>query len=116
MAHFELVLKGEDVSHFWPLKTKAELKHLEKEEKYCTWLQRRGGGVDDQIPCLRLQNRYFLMSLRVQKVVFRHVRLGPSFRNLEYTITGRPKLWIPLTLLREKLRTASRSLVRVVGV
>jgi hypothetical protein len=36
------------------------------------------------------------------------MRLSANFVNLEVTVTGVPKLRIPITLLREKQRTAKR--------
>jgi hypothetical protein len=106
-----LICAGEDLSAHWPLKTREVVKTLEKKEIYCSWFQENNGGVDSQFPALRVDNKYFSMPLRIQKSIFRHMRLHATFVNRERTATGVEKLRIPTTLLREKLRTARRFMV-----
>ena len=106
-----LICAGEDLSAHWPLKTREVVKTLEKKEIYCSWFQENDGGVDSQFPALRVDNKYFSMPLRIQKSIFRHMRLHATFVNRERTATGVEKLRIPTTLLREKLRTARRFMV-----
>jgi hypothetical protein len=106
-----LVCAGEDLSEHWPLKTRAVVKMLEKKEVYCSWFQLKGGTVEDQVPALRVSNKYYTMPLRIQKSIFRHMRLHATFVNRERTATGVEKLRIPITLLREKMRTARRFMV-----
>jgi hypothetical protein len=110
-----LICAGEDLSEHWPLKTRAVVKMLEKKEIYCSWFQLIGGGVDDQIPALRVSDKYYTMPLRIQKSIFRHMRLHSNFVNREQTATGVVKLRIPLTLLKEKLRTARRFMVQKIS-
>ena len=105
---YELVKSGNDVASFVPLTSKSNLAKLEKQEKYCSWFQLKGGTISDQIPAVRIGNRYYTMNLKVQKTIFRHVRLHANFKNEEMTALGFPKLWIPLTLMKEKLRTSRR--------
>jgi hypothetical protein len=107
-----LVCAGEDMSSYWPLKTRSGIKMLEKKEVFCSWIQQDGGDVDTQFPALRVLDRYYSMPLRVQKSIFRHMRLSATFVNREVTATGVEKLRIPITLLREKLRTARRFSVK----
>jgi len=106
-----LICAGEDLSAHWPLKTREVVKTLEKKEVYCSWFQENNGGVESQFPALRVDNKYFSMPLRIQKSIFRHMRLHATFVNRERTATGVEKLRIPTTLLREKLRTARRFMV-----
>ncbi|KAJ1468585.1 hypothetical protein T484DRAFT_1755055 [Baffinella frigidus] len=106
-----LICAGEDLSDHWPLKTRAVVKMLEKKEVYCSWFQLNGGTVEDQIPALRVSDKYYTMPLRIQKSIFRHMRLHASFVNRERTATGVEKLRIPITLLREKMRTARRFMI-----
>lgn len=106
-----LVCAGEDLSDHWPLKSRAVVKMLEKKEVYCSWFQLNGGTVEDQVPALRVSNKYYTMPLRIQKSIFRHMRLHAAFVNRERTATGVEKLRIPITLLREKMRTARRFMV-----
>ncbi len=84
---------------------------LERKENYCSWFQPINGTVDDQFPAMRIKSKYYLLSLRVQKAVFRHVRLRRGFVNREYVPDGRVKLRIPQPLLLEKRRTAKRFMV-----
>jgi hypothetical protein len=107
----QLICAGEDLSEHWPLKTREVVKMLEKKEMYCSWFQLKGGTVEDQIPALRVSDKYFSMPLRIQKSIFRHMRLHATFVNRERTANGVEKLRIPITLLREKLRTARRFMV-----
>lgn len=107
----ELICAGEDARDLWPLKEKSQLQHLEKKESFCSWFQAKNGTVEDQIPALKVGDKFYSMPMKVQKIIFRHVRLNNAFRNIEHTATGREKLWIPQTLLREKLRTARRFMV-----
>jgi len=107
----ELICAGEDTRDLWPLKEKSQLQLLEKKESFCSWFQAKNGTVQDQIPALKVGEKFYSMPMKVQKIIFRHVRLNNAFRNIEHTATGREKLWIPQTLLREKLRTARRFMV-----
>lgn len=107
----DLIWSGADISQLWPLQNKKIVKALERKELYCSWFQVKGGDVDDQFPALRVHNRFYTMPLRIQKSVFRHMRLSEHFVNREFTVTGVQKLRIPTALLREKLRTARRFMV-----
>jgi hypothetical protein len=84
---------------------------LEKKEIYCTWFQPSHGDVDDQFPLLKIQEQYYNIPLRIQKHIFRHIRLSSSFVNREVTPNGLVKLRIPRALLLEKQRTARRFMV-----
>ena len=82
--------------------------YLEKGEHLVFWLQPVDGGPADQIPALLVGGGYYALSLRMMKAIWRHVRLGKHFRNIERSCFGRYKLRIPLPLMREKKRTQSR--------
>lgn len=110
---YELVKSGNDVAALVPLTVKSNLAKLEKQEKYCSWFQLKGGTMSDQIPAVRIGNRYYTMPLKIQKAIFRHVRLHSNFKNEEMTLLGFPKLWIPLSLMKEKLRTSRRLKTKV---
>jgi hypothetical protein len=76
-----------------------------------TWVMPRGGKPHEQIPCIQYKDRYYSLSLRMQKAIYRHIRLKKGFKN-EETVNGTPKLRIPDLLLKEKIRTQSRFDVR----
>ena len=61
-------------------------------------------GAHEQVPCIMYKGKYFSLSLRMQKAIYRHVRLKKGFKN-EETVNGIPKLRIPELLLKEKIRT-----------
>lgn len=81
---------------------------LYRKEVYCSWFQPKNGSIDDQFPAMQINGKYWLLSLRIQKVIFRHIRLRTGFINRERIPNGRIKLRIPTPLLSEKKRTATR--------
>jgi hypothetical protein len=85
---------------------------LERKEQYVSWLQPNAGGVDDQLPSMQINGRFFALSLRLQKVLFRHVRLQHDFVNRERTADGQLKLRIPVALYQDKKKTALRFMVQ----
>ena len=87
--------------------SKQAIQYLEKNTKIVTWLMKPGGNVQDQIPCILYKGKFFSLSLRMQKAIYRHIRLKKGFNNLE-NIDGLEKLRIPDVLLKEKMRTQSR--------
>ena len=68
---------------------------------------RTGGDVKEQIPCILYKGKYYSLSLRMQKAIYRHIRLKKGFQN-EENMDGMAKLRIPDVLLKEKMRTQSR--------
>jgi hypothetical protein len=89
-----------------------EMIHLlERNESFVSWFQPNSGGVDAQFPTIRVGDRYCKLSLRLQKALFRHVRLQRDFVNREKTPDGVVKLRIPTALFVDKKKTASRFMV-----
>jgi hypothetical protein len=64
--------------------------------------------VAEQLPCIQAGDVLFPLSLRMQKAVWRHVRLKKDYVNIEPMSHGGYKLKIPHLLLREKVRTQAR--------
>lgn len=108
----ELVHAGQAWTHEKDPCSKEMIKLLERNEAYCTWFQPVGKGLESQFPAIEIRGKYYQLSLRVQKAIFRHVRLNKRFRNIERVADGRSKLRIPQRLLTEKKRTSSRFTVR----
>ena len=102
-----VVQPGVEWDHNIPPCSKQAIQLLERNTKVVTWLMKRGGSTQDQIPCIKYQNKFYSLSLRMQKAIYRHVRLKKGFQNQE-TIDGIVKLKIPDILLKEKIRTQSR--------
>jgi len=93
--------------------SKAAIRFLERNEALVTWVQPIAGGIEDQIPTIHIRDSvYYVLSLRCMKIVFRHIRLSKRFVNRERTVFGEWKLRIPMSLLREKIRTQLRFNVR----
>ena len=87
--------------------SKQAIGLLERNTKVVTWLVPKGGQPQDQIPCILYNEKYFSLSLRMQKAIYRHIRLKKGFKN-EEVVNGMQKLRIPDLLLKEKIRTQSR--------
>ena len=104
----ELIHAGQPWDHEKQPSSKEMIPLLERKEKYCSWFQPLGGTVEDQFPAIEIDGKYWQLSLRVQKAIFRHVRLRKGFVNREVVANGREKLRIPQPLLTEKQRTANR--------
>lgn len=83
-------------------------RFLEYNEKIVSWIQPVNGGVQDQIPALRINGDYYQLSLRMMKSIWRHVRLQKDFVNSECAPYGGFKLRIPASLFSEKMRTQNR--------
>ena len=92
--------------------SKQAIHLLERNTKIVTWLMPKGGSVKDQISCIQYKGKYYSLSLRMQKAIYRHIRLKRGFKN-EETVDGMAKLKIPDVLLKEKMRTQSRFDVRI---
>lgn len=93
--------------------SKQMIKFLERNESVISWLQPEGKGVEDQIPCIMVGNKFCALSLRMMKSIWRHVRLRKGFVNMEPLSHGGAKLKIPSLLLQEKIRTQNRFNVSV---
>jgi hypothetical protein len=91
-----------------PPSTKEMLSRLERNEAFISWLQPRGGVVTDQFPAIHIGGRFYTISLRMMKAVWRHVRLKKGFVNQENLPHVGLRLRIPTLLLSEKIRTQLR--------
>ena len=110
-----VVVSGDTWAYETHPTSQQSLRYLENNETLVTWLQPYGKDVDAQIPCIRLAGgEYIALSMRMQKAIWRHVRLYKRFCNIECVSYSRmqKKLIIPTTLLEEKLKTQSRFAVR----
>jgi hypothetical protein len=108
VSHCELIHAGKEWDYDKDPCAKDMIKLLERKESYCFWFQPLGKGVECQFPVLAVKGRFYQLSLRIQKAIFRHIRLHEEFSNIETIPDGRQKLRIPSTLLEEKRRTSSR--------
>jgi hypothetical protein len=110
-SYTHLVQEGVPWPHTKDPCSKDMIHLLEKAESYVSWFQPKNGGVDDQFPTIRVKEKYCKLSLRLQKALFRHIRLGRGFVNREKTPDGVVKLRIPTSLFTDKKKTATRFMV-----
>lgn len=92
-----------------PVHTATLMQSMERKESYVYWLQPRGGVVADQFPSINVNGKFYYLNSKLEKAVFRNVRLTKDFRNYEFLEDGTMKLRIPLRLLKEKIRTSVRA-------
>ena len=84
------------------------LPHMERNESYVYWLQPKHGLMEQQEACICVNGQYYLLNGKLEKAIFRNVRLTRDFENFEKMIDGTCKLVIPRRLMLEKLRTSKR--------
>ena len=107
-THMKLIHFGREWQHALPPCNKSMVSVLERNESIVFWLQPADGDVQDQIPALKMRDGYYSLSLRMMKLIWRHVRLRKGFSNIERCHLNGYKLRIPSALLTEKMRTQSR--------
>ena len=107
MENMELVFAGEPWVHRLMPCSKQAIPLLERNEKIVSWVGPKGGSVSQHIPAIRYKDKFYTLSLRMQKAIYRHIRLKKGFKN-EEIMDGVVKLRIPDVLLKEKIRTQSR--------
>jgi hypothetical protein len=91
--------------------TNTLVQMMRSEDKYIYWFQ--STDTQTQVSCVYVNEKYYSMPLRLEKAVFKNVRLSKHFLNRETLEDGTQKLRIPLRLLAEKKRTSQRLKVRV---
>ena len=111
MSGMEVAFQGSVWEYHIPPCCKAAIPLLEKNELVVSWVRPIGEDVHDHIPTIQYKGKYYTLSLRMQKAIYRHIRLKRGFRNVE-VMDGVTRLRIPDVLLREKIRTQSRFEVR----
>jgi hypothetical protein len=84
------------------------LPHMERNENYVYWMQPKGGSMDEQQACICVNGTYYALNNKLEKAIFRNVRLTRDFKNFERLVDGTRKLVIPQRLFQEKLRTSNR--------
>ena len=108
MSHYTLVKSGIPCSVTAPVQASTLIKIMQCDDKYIYWFENKTGDISTQLSCVNVNDKFYSMPLRLEKAVFRHVRLTKHFENIEYLEDGTSKLRIPARLLREKKRTSSR--------
>lgn len=107
-ADFVLIRAGRACILPPPLESGSLMANLERNESCIFWLQPKGGRVEDQFASVNVNGKFYYLNSKMEKAVFRNVRLTKDFRNYEFLADGTKKLRIPLRLFREKIRTSVR--------
>lgn len=84
------------------------LAHMERNESYVYWLQPKHGNMEHQEACICVDGQFYMLNGKLEKAIFRNVRLTRDFQNYERLVDGTCKLVIPRRLMQEKLRTSRR--------
>ena len=83
VSNMDIVFRGRAWSYPEDPTSKSMIPLLERNESIVTWLQPKGWKVEDQIPAINVNGQYRGITLRMQKSIWRHVRLKKGFINLE---------------------------------
>ena len=75
MVGMEVAFQGAPWDHALPPCSKAAIPLLEKNERVVSWVRPVGGAVHEHIPAIQYKSKYYSLSLRMQKAIYRHVRL-----------------------------------------
>ena len=86
-------------------------KMMERREEFVFWVQPACGNVHEQLAILKVNGIFYRINQRLEKAIFRHVRLTRNFNNIEILENGVKKLRIPHRLLTHKQRTSQRFMV-----
>jgi hypothetical protein len=113
IRNFSVVKAGQQCVLAEPADVQGLIKIMQKNENYVYWLQPRDADFSYQIPALHVNGKYVHPSVKLEKAIFRHIRLTRNFQNFELLEDGRKKLRIPIRLLHEKQRTSNKFSVRV---
>jgi len=110
---YNIVLKGQVWEHNVPPCSKSAVCLLANNESVVTWLSPKDD-MDNcltHIPVILFKGKYWTLSLRMSKCIYRHIRLRKGFNNIQ-NVHGVQTLRIPQLLLNEKKRTQARFEVR----
>ena len=107
-ADFLLIRAGRPCTLTPPLEPGSLMASLERNESCNFWLQPKDGRVEEQFASVNVNGKFYYLNSKMEKAVFRNIRLTKDFRNYEFLADGTKKLRIPQRLLREKIRTSVR--------
>jgi len=106
--NYHIVKAGREFTTVLPFKVNTVVSQMEKNESYIFWLQQPESDVHSQIAAVKINGILYNLNMKLEKAIFRHVRLTKNFCNVETLPDGTRKLRIPLRLFNEKLRTSNR--------
>jgi len=95
MAEYDIVKASVACKSETPIRLDKLLALMERNESYIFWLQPLNSDVSAQIPAININGKFHHPNLKLEKAIFRHVRLSRDFDNQELLEDGTPKLRIP---------------------
>ena len=106
---YSVVLKGQVWNHSIAPCARGAVCLLANNESVVTWLSPKDhvGDCTSHIPVILFKDKYWTLSLRMSKCIYRHIRLRKGFHNIQ-NVHGVETLRIPQLLLNEKKRTQAR--------
>jgi hypothetical protein len=111
ISNYEIVKAGVSAT-VDRMNVQSLIELMQKNDRYVYWLQRKNSSFETQIPAVHVNNNFYHPSFKLEKAIFRHIRLTRNFQNFELLEDGSKKLRIPLRLWLEKQRTSNKFLVR----
>jgi hypothetical protein len=107
-VEFKLPGSAQEEKNLSSTQVNSLLPHMERNETYVYWLQPKHGQIEQQEACICVNGQFYMLNGKLEKAIFRNVRLTRDFKNYEKLVDGTPKLVIPRRLMQEKLRTSDR--------
>ena len=110
---YSILLQGESWIYDVLPCSKDAIPLLESNESVVTWLvpktdqMKLSHTCTTHIPVIFYKCKYWTLSLRMSKCIYRHIRLRKGFKNIQ-TVHGVKTLRIPQLLFNEKQRTQIR--------
>ena len=71
------------------------LPHMDGTESSVYWMQPKGGASEQQLACICVNCTYYSINSKLEKAIFRNVRLTRDFQNFEHLVDSTRKLVIP---------------------
>lgn len=112
LHEYRIVKSGRPCYIEEPIHLDVLIKKMQKNDEFVYWLEPLGAGYTKQIPVVNVNGQFLQPSVKLEKAIFRHIRLTRNFQNYELMEDGNKKLRIPIRLWREKQRTSTKFSVR----
>jgi len=109
---FRIVKTGRPCLIEEPVQLDVLISKMQKNDEFVYWLQPLGACYTKQIPAVNVNGQFLQPSVKLEKAIFRHIRLTRNFQNYELMEDGNKKLRIPIRLWKEKQRTSTKFSVR----
>lgn len=111
MKQLEIVKAGIEILLPTPVDFGMVFKEVQRSENHVFWLQVPDTPMREQIATIKINGLFYRMTQRLEKAVFRNVRLTKDFINVEVLEDGTRKLRIPTRLLEAKKKSSIRGQV-----